>query len=128
MHYCFCGATKSYADCCGQFIDGNKLPATPEELMRSRYSAYAQANIEYIVQTMLAPANNNFDSEAARVWAKRVKWIKLKVIKAFIKQDKGFVEFIAYFKENGKACTIHELSEFHKQNGRWYYVDGKQNV
>ena len=69
MQHCPCGTGKKYLDCCGLFIRGHKRPTTPEALMRSRYSAYTQNRIEYIARTMKAPANHNFDMEAARQWA-----------------------------------------------------------
>src|SRR3990167_5827017 len=99
MKYCSCGSGKKYLDCCGRFIEGNIKPATPVELMRSRYTAYTQSNIEYIAQTMKAPANDGFDSDDARRWAQSVEWIKLEVIQTSIDGSKGYIEFIAFFKQ-----------------------------
>jgi SEC-C motif-containing protein len=96
--------------------------------MRSRYTAYSTANVEYIAQTMKSPALDQFDAEDARAWAQSVSWIKLKVVAASMNGDKGFVEFIAYFIDQGKAQTLHEASEFQRINGRWYYLDGKKPV
>ena len=36
---CPCGSGKTYAACCKKIISGEKKAETPEELMRSRYSA-----------------------------------------------------------------------------------------
>nr|WP_058529330.1 YchJ family metal-binding protein [Legionella londiniensis] len=59
------------------------------------------------------------------MWVKSVKWLGLKVISARNElPDCGFVEFIARFMEGGKQRSIHEISEFHRINERWYYVDG----
>ncbi|SRR5579883_3498066 len=125
MKNCPCGSGKIYSDCCGIFISGQKMPSTPEELMRSRYTAYTQANIDYISRTMKSPAADGFDAHAASAWAKRVKWIKLDVVKTVLNGEKGFVEFRAYFNEKNKKCVIHELSEFHQIEGTWFYVDGR---
>lgn len=38
------------------FIPNQKILSTPEELMRSRYTAYNQVNIDYIARTMRSPA------------------------------------------------------------------------
>jgi SEC-C motif-containing protein len=127
MQNCPCDSGKPYSDCCGLFIACNNSPATPEELMRSRYTAYTQANIEYIMLTMRAPASNNFDAEAARKWAQKVKWIKLEIKKTSIHNTIGYVEFVAYFNEENTMKTMHELSEFHLDKGKWYYVDGKNS-
>lgn len=125
MQTCPCGSNKSLAACCGIFISGKGLPATPEELMRSRYSAYTQSNIDYIENTMRAPANINFDRDEAREWAEAVTWLKLEVIKSEIQGDNGFVEFRAHFSLDNKNHVLHELSEFHRVKGKWFYVSGK---
>jgi SEC-C motif domain protein len=127
MPNCPCGSSKNYASCCGLYIDDGKLPETPEILMRSRYTAYSQANIDYIQRTMKGPALDHFNAEAAKQWATIVKWLELEVLHSNVQKTKGYVEFIAYFNEQGKKNSIHELSEFHEINGQWYYVDGKQN-
>jgi hypothetical protein len=38
---CPCGSGGLYKACCGRFHEGSAVPATAEELMRSRYSACA---------------------------------------------------------------------------------------
>lgn len=123
---CPCNSNKDRDHCCLVFINNQAIPKTPEQLMRSRYTAYTQLNVDYIAATMKPPAANDFDKISTRSWARQVKWLKLEVIKSSAEGDKGYVEFIAYLKENGKACELHELSEFHFIDGRWYYVDGKR--
>jgi SEC-C motif-containing protein len=122
---CPCGLNKNYTDCCGAFISGASIPSSPEELMRSRYTAYTQANIDYIVATMKSPAADRFDATTARAWAQQAKWEKLEVISTSAQPPRGFVEFIAYYEENRKRYTLHEASEFHLIDGRWFYIDGK---
>ena len=55
------------------------------------------------------------------------KWVELKIKQSQINDDQvsGIVEFVAIFKVNGKAHRIHEISEFVKENGQWFYVDGQ---
>src|SRR5690348_3977805 len=108
MSLCPCCSNKKYSDCCGRFIDGQQFPATPEELMRSRYTAFTQANISYIVNTMKSPAADNFDDEEAKRWASRVKWEKLEVIEANSNSNKGSVEIIAYFIDDHEEQVVHE--------------------
>jgi SEC-C motif-containing protein len=124
MKNCPCCSNKAYSECCAQFILGKQTPATPEELMRSRYTAYTQANIDYIVNTMKSPAADNYDYNSAYEWAKKVKWNRLKVINVSMNQTIGFVEFYAYFYENHQQQIIHENSEFHLVDGKWFYIDG----
>ncbi len=125
MKDCPCGTHKSYDACCGRFIAGTQLPSTPEELMRSRYTAYTQANVDYIAGTMKSPALDHFNPHSAREWAERVEWLKLDVITTSAQENKGYVEFLAHFYDNKKKYAIHELSEFHRIDGVWFYVDGK---
>jgi SEC-C motif-containing protein len=124
MQYCPCGTGQSYAECCGPFIAGERTAGTPEQLMRSRYTAYTQANIDYIANTMKSPASDQFDPRIAKEWAERVQWLELDVLKSSLNGSKGFVEFRAYFFDKDKKHTIHELSEFHLINEKWFYMSG----
>ena len=125
MSRCPCGSNKDENECCGVYLSDQCKPDTPEKLMRSRYTAYTKANIDYIISTMKGPALHQFDGESAKQWAMTVEWLGLDVIKSSIHKTKGYVEFIAHFKEKGKENCIHEISEFHQINGLWYYIDGK---
>ena len=124
METCPCGLNKSYADCCERFVSGNQIPQTPEELMRSRYTAYTQANVDYIAATMKGSASLDFNKEHAKELAKQIKWLDLKVIQAKQEGEKAFVEFVARYLINNKPDVIHEISEFNLEDGRWYYIDG----
>jgi SEC-C motif domain protein len=126
MQYCPCGTGKDYLDCCGIFISGQESASTPEKLMRSRYTAYTQVNIDYIVKTMKSPAADNFDSEAARTWTEKFNWTQLEIIKTINSATQGFVEFRAYYYLNDKRYVLHEISEFNFEDGKWYYINGKQ--
>lgn len=126
MSNCLCGSNISEDDCCRIYISGERQAETPEKLMRSRYTAYTEANMDYILKTMQAPASNHFDAESAKKWAKSVHWLRLNVLSSTAENRKGFVEFIAYYIDKGKESCIHEISEFHQINSTWYYVDGRQ--
>lgn len=122
---CPCSSEKNYEHCCKPFLNEQTHPQTPEQLMRSRYTAYSQANITYIKKTMLGKPLMHFNEDEAEKWTKSVYWLGLKVIDSFMEnEEKGFVEFIASFLEKNQVKTICERSEFHKQNEHWFYVDG----
>ena len=126
MSVCPCGSALGYLACCGQYIESKKFPETPEQLMRSRYSAYTLACIPYIKKTMRGKALLGFQAKEARGWAKRVVWLGLRVQNAYFEHpDKGFVEFIARFREGVEEKSIHEISEFQRVKGGWFYVDGR---
>ncbi len=123
---CPCGTGQNYTDCCGKYISGQNVPETPEQLMRSRYTAFTEANVDYIGKTMKSPALDDFDANGTQHWAKKVVWQKLEVMNSSVNNNMGFVEFTAYYSEHNQQFTLHECSEFRLDDGRWYYISGKQ--
>lgn len=97
---------------------------TPETLMRSRYTAFALGDLDYIERTMLGRFNK---SEAKKSLKNRV-WTQLIVLNAAEEGDKGTVQFTAFFKQNKQDMLLHEISTFKKIDGKWYYVDGESEV
>ncbi len=129
MVQCPCDSHKSYASCCQPFIQDKQIPQTPEELMRSRYTAYTQANTNYIKKTMRGMALVGFQETEASNWAKKIHWIGLQVIHSAMENtSKGYVEFEAIFLKGTRLQSMHENSEFLLDEGRWYYVNGKTLV
>ena len=127
MTICSCCSGQQYAECCQRFLEGKLLPQTPEALMRSRYTAYTMANMDYIQKTMRGRASIGFNQAEAKQWAKRMIWIKLEVLDtALEKQNHGTVEFKATFVDGYALQVLHEKSEFIQEAGQWYYVDGTQ--
>lgn len=125
MILCPCGSQNKYELCCGVFIENNQSPQTPEQLMRSRYTAYTLGRIDYIKQTMKGKPLIAFNESEAKEWAQGISWMGLNVIQTYMENpDKGFVEFIASFLDRNQLKTIHELSEFQKEDSTWFYVDG----
>ena len=112
-------------DCCGAYLTGVKLPTTPEQLMRSRYTAYATCNIDYIVKTMYGKPLDGFNQNDVQLWAKEITWLKLEVLDSKLENEKtGFVEFKAYYLEHEKHVILHEISKFQRKDGKWFYTDG----
>lgn len=125
MSKCPCCSKLNYEACCGLYHDERLIPKTFEALMRSRYSAYTMANMDYIKETMQGKPLENFNELDAKTWSQNVKWLKLKIVNVHnASSEQGHVEFIASFIENGQHRSIHEVSEFQLINGRWLYVDG----
>jgi SEC-C motif-containing protein len=121
---CYCGSNQSYSKCCQPFHDDQKRPETPEQLMRSRYSAYVVGNIDYIAKTNDVSGEDNFDREAAEIWSKKSEWLGLEIVAAHGNE----VEFRAKFKTEGKEIVHHEVSlfRFDEAQKRWFYTDGKE--
>lgn len=124
---CFCGNQKYYSECCLPFISGNLKPETPEQLMRSRYSAFCIKDIEYLISTHHHSKQQPNEREILAQTINETQWLGLKVLKTDkrrINQVVGHVEFAAFYKNNNKIEQLHENSKFIYENGQWYYLDG----
>ena len=91
---------QKFENCCQPFITKSAKPKTAEELMRSRYSAYACAAVEYIIKTTHPSRGKFHNAETIESWAKSSEWQKLEIVSKTdgeSKDKKGTVEFKAYF-------------------------------
>lgn len=127
MKPCPCDKQKRYMDCCGLYIQKKMLAETPEKLMRSRYSAFAEGNISYIRKTMRGAALLDFNKKNMN---EDVIWLGLEVIHSALDPNDpniGYVEFKAHYKQknNKESGILHEKSRFEKMNGKWFYVSGE---
>lgn len=122
MKTCPCCSQKDFLVCCGPFLAENKIPATPEQLMRSRYTAYAMNDFDYIRKTMKSPAADDFNPSNDS----HLTWLKLDVLSSDSKESKGRVEYIAYYSYHGELRCLHEKSTFRRDDNQWYYIDGEQ--
>ncbi|AOW19592.1 YchJ family protein [Urechidicola croceus] len=124
---CPCNPSIKYSDCCEKAHRNIHTVKTAEALMRSRYSAFVMANIDYLQQshhTTTKPSKR--EKKDIEKWAKSVEWIKLEVLNTThgTQNDmNGTVEFKAFFMENGAVNVIHENSNFSKENNHWVYLD-----
>ncbi|MBX3020187.1 MAG: hypothetical protein KF799_00800 [Bdellovibrionales bacterium] len=123
---CPCCSAKSFETCCGPLLAGDEAAASAEALMRSRYTAYAQRDFEYILNTTDPQRRLDFDHAASREWMDGSTFTGLEILKSSEEGNKGVVEFKARFRTGDKAEeTHHELSRFRKQGGVWYFREGK---
>lgn len=119
---CPCGLKSPFEYCCGRYISGAELAPTAEALMRSRYSAYATNNLQYVQNTWhpeSLPADLRLVPDQC--------WIGLKIKHTELGQagdESGVVEFVARYKRNGRAKRLHEVSYFTKQGNHWLYLRG----
>ncbi len=120
---CPCCSGKEYEVCCEPFHKRLEDAPTAELLMRSRFSAFAIPNAEYLLGTTL-PAKRKFHKiKDLQKWGEINVWTKLEIVNS---SNSSQVEFKAYYTdEKGKPQIHHELSIFEKLNKRWYYVSGE---
>ena len=120
---CPCCSGKSYEECCKPFHTNEKFPPIAEVLMRSRFSAFAIPNGEYLMETTLPSKRKLHNKEDLQNWGEMNQWTKLEIIQ---NPTLNQVEFKAYYKdEKGKMQLHHELSDFEQIDNRWFYVTGK---
>lgn len=126
---CPCNPNKKYTECCKIAHNNIANVTSAEQLMRSRYSAFVLANIEYLQKSHHSSTRpKNREKKEILAWTKSVEWIKLEVInttKGQKNDNTGTVEFKAYFLENGLMDIIHENSAFCKENNHWVYLKAK---
>src|SRR3990167_4863522 len=121
--HCPCNSKKLFCDCCEPYLADKQKAPTPESLMRSRYTAYSLARIDYIQTTMCKKAAENYDPIEATKWASSVTWLGLTVVEAPPpKNNTGTVTFVARFLDNNVRRKIVEKSLFEKIDGKWFYV------
>jgi SEC-C motif-containing protein len=122
MTSCPCGSGRGFDDCCGPVLAG-AAPASPEALMRSRYTAFTRADLDYLETTLAPEAKEDYDRAETEAWVKEAKWDGLEIRAA----EGDQVEFVARYKMRGKIFAHHELASFRQNDGRWVYVDGVMN-
>ena len=131
--HCPCLSGEAFGECCEPFHRRVAAAPTAERLMRSRYSAFAVGDAEYLLDTWHAstrPRELTLDDG--------IRWYRLDILATTgggMLDATGTVEFRAYFREAVSVVSVvsvvsgvsmHELSRFRREGGRWYYLDGDE--
>jgi SEC-C motif-containing protein len=127
MKTCPCGSGRPFAECCEPYIIGAQKPPTAEALMRSRYSAFAENTINYIVETCTRERNEAAGVKGPRFRSEKTEWHGLKILSVTEGgpgDATGIVEFEAIYERNGLRDIHHERSHFKKVEGHWLYDKG----
>lgn len=122
---CPCGSTKSFANCCSEFLSGKQHAPTPEKLMRSRFCAYyLDGHGEYLLQTWWPLMTQQLNKETLD--ERSCEWLRLDILDKSQHGDDGMVEFKAWYRDSdGTEQAMHERSVFKRLNKRWLYVGGE---
>ena len=130
---CPCGGGV-YSNCCGPLIAGVQLAATAEQLMRSRYSAFALAAkdpkaIEHLLRThpetdQTAAARRKALKESCR----NIQWFSLKVLdcqNGRVTDKYGTVTFEARWRDRDRReGVLKECSRFGRgESDEWLYLE-----
>ena len=125
---CYCGSGKTFAACCEPLISGQAFAETPQQLMRSRYSAYCHHDknpqcYHYILQTYHSKARAEHSVADIADFAKAVRFIGLKIIDD-AKLTATQVHFMASYLVGDKLEVLDEVSDFELEQGHWMYCSG----
>lgn len=114
---CPCGSGTAYDACCGPLHRNERQAEGVEELMRSRYSAYAVGATDHLFRTW-HPRTRPEDLEPDQ----DLTWTALEVLDVVQEETSGTVEFRAHWSVRGHRDVLHERSTFALRGGRWVYV------
>ncbi|WP_354624382.1 YchJ family protein [Psychromonas sp. MME2] len=120
---CPCKSGKSYQTCCLPLHNNQQQANSCEALMRSRYSAFVLQLGQYLFTTYHADYRGSLTPK--QLAEKTVEWKNLQIIATETLTNRGFVEFKAWFIDNGLLSCHHERSNFVKDHEQWLYCDGE---
>jgi SEC-C motif-containing protein len=124
---CPCGSGSAYSSCCLLVLNDHRLAATAQILMRSRYTAFVKQHSQHIQSSWhmtTRPKILNFDDHP-------VVWLGLEIQSCqdgLASDNSGNVDFTCSYLENGQLCKLQEVSQFLKEDGLWYYLQGECRV
>lgn len=116
---CPCGSGLPYDVCCGPVVRNERAADTAEELMRSRYTAYALGDVDHVFRSWHPATRPDELSQLPTT-----EWLGLEVLEVVDggpADDYGIVEFRARYA----GGALHERSRFTRRAGRWVYLDGE---
>ncbi|MDA3648828.1 YchJ family protein [Saccharopolyspora indica] len=119
---CPCGLGEPFAECCAPLHSGERRASTAEQLMRSRFSAFAVGDAAYLLESWhpsTRPDEVELDPQQ--------RWLHLEILQRtgggpF--DSAGTVRFRAHYRLPGEKGALTENSRFVKEGGAWFYVDG----
>lgn len=134
---CFCGSGIEFTQCCALVIQQQNAQS-PEQLMRSRFSAYCTKQADYLEQSWHPSQRAQNRASDILEFAQSVHFVKLEIKQASSERPAGFllptlnvtaeqfgyVEFVASFIAQDKLQHLHEISRFVQENEQWFYLDG----
>jgi SEC-C motif-containing protein len=99
---------------------GEAQAATAEQLMRSRFAAFAREDAAYLLDTWhpsTRPRRVRFDPGR--------RWVRLDVLlteAGGMLDSEGTVSFVAHHRRGGETGELREVSLFVRDDGRWRYL------
>jgi SEC-C motif-containing protein len=129
---CPCGSELSLTECCLPLIQGKRQARTAEELLRSRYTAFTQSAVDYILETHHSKTRGDVKREEIEDWSKNSEWRGLKVVQVEAgkaEDTQGTIAFCATYRaksgENTEEQEHWEQALFEKEGGQWKFLDAR---
>ncbi|MFL3646100.1 MAG: YchJ family protein [Cellvibrionales bacterium] len=122
---CSCGSRQTFEACCKPHLDGIRRADIPEQLVRSRYTAYALGGYgDFLLRTWFPVTAKGLI--AAELSIVTQHWTGLEIRGSGIDGHAGWVEFRAtYGSAAGVSSSLHEKSVFSRVAGSWLYIGGE---
>lgn len=130
---CPCGggsAPATYGQCCQPLHRRERGATTAEQLMRSRYSAFALAEIDYLLRTQPSEQPLKERRRSLEASCRQLRWRALEILatEAGGPGDlEGTVTFAAHYSARGQQGVLQERSRFGREAGRpdgaWLYLE-----
>ena len=124
---CPCGSRLKYKKCCRRYHQG-ALASDALTLMKSRYSAYAFEQADYIIRTTHSECSEYNDhtaqwKEEIVAFGRHTEFLGLEIVAWSQKETEAYVHFRAHLSSG----ILEEKSRFVKESGRWLYA-GQEKV
>ncbi len=118
---CPCLSGETFGVCCARLHRGEADASTAEQLMRSRFSAFAVGDAEYLLHSWHSSTRPSaLDVDPG------VRWYRLDIestSRGGMLDTEGMVEFTAFYRDATGRGSQHENSRFAREDGRWVYLD-----
>lgn len=126
---CPCGSLKKFKKCCKVFHDGANTK-NALELMKSRYSAFAAGDYNYIIKTTHKDNPDYTDDliswkESILSFSKDSDFKNLTIVDFIDDEIESYVTFNAMIFHGAHNNSFCEKSKFIKENGVWLYHSGE---
>ena len=126
---CPCGG-ETYGNCCRTLHRQERAAATAEQLMRSRYSAYALAEIDHLLRTQPSDQPLRDRRRSLEANCRQLRWCDLEILATEaggLDDLHGTVTFAAHYSASGEPGVLRERSRFGREGGRcdgaWLYLE-----
>lgn len=122
---CGCGSGRPGTHCCAPIIAGQQPAETAEQLMRSRFVAYASGQTDYLLASWHSSSRPAQLQLPLDICWRRLQVLSTEPAEASADADSAWVEFKAVYQQQGMVGFMHERSRFVREDGAWRYIDGQ---